>query len=234
LRVAYVGLLAAILVALIHFLGPALLEHLRESAPVRITDVAGVRIAGLAATQKGRMIGVDVLLQNDSDRPQALSKFVVRWTQEHRPPPISLFLKLELPVKVYLLEPTVRVISPNEISITGAVKSGDGLSYTIDGNCAIHEQDYWSCSFSFPVRAQVPPHKPGSLTLLMPQVIPISGVRTQRETSLLDQYILGNPPKQLQFLKLLKTLGQTDLTFTVDYSDGRTASKVRRMAFTGE
>lgn len=219
------GLIAA---AVIQWGCPALINYYyRESREVEVTDVV--------VANKQNKIGVDVVLWNTSSQPHALTSISVRWSRREPSMPFPFAANIA-PAKIYLLQPRIEV-SNKRTSVAGTSSApgqqhaAGGIVYLVDGKLGVFGPDSWSLGFSFPIREDLPPGEHISLIILVPEKIPIVGIHGKPELVALEDFLSGNPPSELQFSKLLRGVGSTEVSVEATYAGNRKAIITKSVSF---
>jgi hypothetical protein len=214
--------------ALLTGFGPGIWRYIENRPDVQIQDVVTV--------QKGKSVGVDIVLRNKSASPQAITSFGVEWSQgrgQNNPP---FVFAIREPRKIYFLQPTIEIVSREEIAVHGNAESAEdersvkGINYALSGSFSIWGANDWHLGFGCPIRAELAAGDHLFLTLFFPEQISISHVQTAAEIPLLDRYVSMNST-ELNLRQFLKETGPINLTFNIDYDDSRRARFSKSLNF---
>lgn len=229
-RAAWIAGFFLLVVAIVGILGTRWLEHQRESADVVIIDLASLQAEG--------NVGIDVVLWNKSVLPQAVTSFTVTWSQGEPPRPPFPFAFTILPNRVYVLQPRIEVsmksstirgttIPPHEQAKTA------GIKYLLDGSVGIYPNRAWYMSFWFPIREQLIAGENISISVLIPESVPVVGVgvNAKQEFPKFDRFTSGDRSKNFHLLAFLKDVHVADLTFQATYGENRKTTMKKRLTF---
>ena len=205
----------------------------RETPAVQIIDLVYLAIE--------RKIGVNAILWNRSGRACAVTSFSLIWSQGEPPEPPPPFAYVIVPNRVYSLEPRIDV---SKETWKGAVKGTvspprektnvHAIKYLIAGSCHVYPNGAWFFSFDFPIREQLDHDDHVSISVVIPESIPITGIGRKSGEGYpsvlpdLGRHTTGDPPNEFRLQAFLKDRGVTDLTLLVTYADDRHTTLTKR------